>query len=136
VFDIREQEQIVEKQAWSRQAIIASAVVVLAAAMPLTMDAQAYPFAHRISAGSQVATGADEGSTFDKANPTVDGSIIIECRVGFDGRLMSPGNGADTASTLHAVSMPQHPLGPSNCWSGKHNQDAIGGATGGLMTVF
>ena len=124
-----------DKQAWSRQAIVVAAAVALAAAVPLTMKAHAYPFGHRIG-GSQVMMGADGGSTVDKAGPTDDGSIIIEC-VSFDGRMMFYANEADTAPTPHAVSMPQHPLGPSKCWSGGHKRSAIGGGGGGnLMTVF
>ena len=69
-----------DKQAWSRPAIVAA--LALAAAMPLTMDAQAF-YGHGIGAGYQFATGSGEGSTVDKADPTDDGSIIIEC-VGFD----------------------------------------------------
>jgi len=121
-----------DKQAWSRQAIVVAAAVVLAAAMPLTMKAHTHPF----RAGYQVTMGADGGSAVEKADPTDDGSIIIEC-VGFDGRMMPDANKADTASTLYAVSMPQHPLGPSKCWSGEHKRSAIGGgAIGSLMTVF
>ena len=125
-----------DKQAWSRQAIVAAAAVVLAAAVPLAMKAQAYPFGHRIGAGYQVTMGADTASTVGEAGRTDHGSIIIEC-VGFDGAMMPYANEADTASTLHAVSMPQHPLGPSKCWSGEHQRSAVGGgALGGLMTVF
>ena len=125
-----------DKQAWSRQAIVAAAAVVLAAAVPLTMKAHAYPFGHRIGAGYQVTVGADGGAAVDKAHPTDDGSIIIEC-VGFDGRTMRYANEADTASTLHAASMPQHPLGPSQCRSGEHKRSAMGGgASGNLMMVF
>ena len=123
-----------DKQAWSRQAIVVAAAVALAAAVPLTMKAHADPFGHRIG-GYQVTTGPHGGSTVDEAAPTDDGSIIIEC-VGFDGRMMPDANKADTASTLYAVSMPQHPLGPSKCWSGEHKRSAIGGAIGSLMTVF
>jgi hypothetical protein len=125
-----------DKQAWSRQAIVAAAAVVLAAAVPFAMKAQAYPFGHRIGAGYQVMMGADAGSMVDEAGPTDNGSIVIEC-VGFDGAMMPHANEADTASTLHAVSMPQHPLGPSKCWSGEHKRSAVGGgAVGGLMLVF
>jgi hypothetical protein len=124
-----------DKQAWSRQAIVVAAAAVLAAAVPLTMKAHAYPFGHRIG-GYQVTTGADGGSTVDEADPTDDGSIIIECVV-LDGRTMPHANEADTALTLHAVSMPQHPLGPSQCRSGEHKRSATGGgAIGGLMMVF
>ena len=124
-----------DKQASSRQAIVVAAAVALAAAVPLTMKAHAYPFGHRIG-GYQVTTGADGGAAVDQKDPTDDGSIIIEC-VGFDGRMMPHANEADTASTLHAVSMPQHSLGPSKCWPGE--QGAMGGGGGGgagLMTVF
>jgi len=124
-----------DKQAWSRQAIVVAAAVALAAAVPLTMKAHADPFGHRIG-GYQVTTGPQGGSTVDEAAPTDDGSIIIEC-VGFDGRMMPHANEADTASTLHAVSMPQHPLGPSKCWSRERKRSATGGgAVGGLIIVF
>jgi hypothetical protein len=76
-----------DKQAWSRQAIVAAAAVVLAAAVPLAMKAQAYPFGHRIGASYQVMMGADAGSMVDQAGPTDDGSIVIEC-VGFEGAMM------------------------------------------------
>ena len=125
-----------DKQAWSRPALVAAAAIVLAAAVPLTMKAHAYPFGHRIGAGHQVTMGADGGAAVGQKDPTDDGSIIIEC-VGFDGRMMPYANEADTASTLHAASMPQHSLGPSKCWSGEHKRSATGGgAIGGLMMVF
>jgi hypothetical protein len=120
-----------DKQAWSRPAIVAA----LAAAMPLMMDAQAYPYGHRIGTGYQFATGADEGSSVEKADPADDGSIIIEC-VSFDSGTMRFATDAGTASMLHAVSMPQYPLGPSKCWHGEHKEGAMGGGGGGLITVF
>ena len=125
-----------DKQAWSRQAIVVAAAVALAAAVPLTMKAHAYPFGHRIGAGHQVTMGADGGAAVGQKDPTDDGSIIIEC-VGYDGRMMPYANGTDTGSTLHTVSMPQHPLGPSQCRSGEHKRSAVGGgAVGNLMMVF
>jgi hypothetical protein len=119
-----------DKQAWSRPAIVAA--LALAAAMPLTMDAQAF-YGHRIGTGYKFATGAGEGSTVDKADPTDDGSIIIEC-VGFDSGTIRFATDAGTAATLHAVSMPQHSLGPSKCWTGESKEGSTGG--GGLITVF
>lgn len=118
-----------DKQALSRPATIAA--LVLAAAIPLTMEAQAFPYGHRIGTGYQFAAGADEGSN---ANPTDDGSIIIEC-VGFDGGTMRFATDAGTA-LLHAVSMPQHSLGPSKCWHGEPKEGSMGGGGGGLITVF
>ena len=50
-----------DKQAWSRQAIVVAAAVALAAAVPLAMKAHAYPFGHRIG-GYQVTMGVDGGS--------------------------------------------------------------------------
>ncbi len=120
-----------DKQAWSRPAIVAA--LALVAAMPLSVEAQAYLNGHRIGTGYQGAMGADEGSSVDKADPTDDGSIIIEC-VSFDSGTMRYATEAGTASTLHTVSMPQHSLGPSKCWPGE--QGALGGGGGGLMTVF
>src|SRR5262249_58565522 len=116
-----------DKQAWSRQAIVAAAAIVLAAAVPLTMKAQAYSLGHRIGAGYQVTVGADGSSTVGEAGPTDDGSIIIEC-VGFDGRMMFHANEADTAPTLHAVSMPPHPLRPSQSLSRGDKPRAAGGS--------
>jgi len=49
-----------DKQAWSRQAIVVAAAVVLAAAVPLAMKAHAYPFGHRIGAGYQVTMALTE----------------------------------------------------------------------------
>src|SRR5262249_11123313 len=116
--------------------IVAAAAVVLAAAVPLAMKAQAYPFGHRIGAGYQVTIGADAGSTVDEAGSTDGGSIVIQCG-GFGGAMIAPANQGGNASTVHAVSMPQHPLGPSKCWSGEHKRSAVGGgAVGGLMLVF
>jgi hypothetical protein len=124
-----------DKQAWSRQAIVVAAAVALAAAVPFTMKARAYPFGHRIG-GDQVTTGADRGPTVDEKAPTDDDSIIIEC-VGLDGRMIPHANGTDTGSTLHAASMQQRPLGPSQCRSGEHKRSAGGGgAVGNLMMVF
>jgi hypothetical protein len=122
-----------DKQAWSRPAIVAA--LALAAAMPLMMDAQAYPHGHRIGTGYQFAAGADEGSSVEKADPADDGSIIIEC-VSFDSGTMRFATDAGTASTLHAVSMPQHSLGPSKCWAGEPKEGSMGGGGGGLITVF
>jgi hypothetical protein len=121
-----------DKQAWSRLAIVAA--LALAAAMPLTMDAQAF-YGRRIGTGYQFATGAGEGSTVDKADPTDDGSIIIEC-VGFDSGTIRFATDAGTAATLHAVSMPQHSLGPSKCWTGESKEGSMGSGGGGLITVF
>jgi hypothetical protein len=120
-----------DKQALSRPAIVAA--LALVAAMPLTMDAQAFPYGHRIGTGYQFATGAHEGSSVEKADPADDGSIIIEC-VSFDSGTMRYAAEAGTASTLHAVSMPRHSLGPSKCWPGEPKEGSMGG--GGLITVF
>jgi hypothetical protein len=128
-----------DKQALSRPAIVAA--LALAAAIPLTMEAQAFPYGpqafpygHRTGTGYQFAAGADEGSTVDKANPTDDGSIIIEC-VGFDSGTMHSATDAG-AALLHAVSMPQHSLGPSKCWHEEPKEGSMGGGGGGLITVF
>lgn len=123
------------KQAWSRQASVAVAALALAVAMPLMMQAQAYPFDHRIGAGYQVATGAHEDSTTDEADPTDDGSIIIEC-LGFAGPMLPHANEGGAASLLQAVSMPQRSLGPAKCGSGEHKQDSMGSGGGSLITVF
>jgi len=57
---------------------------------------------------------ADEGSSIDSADPTDDGSIVIEC-VAWAG--MRNSETAETAFTLRLASMPQRPLGPTKCWT-------------------
>ena len=111
------------KKAWSRKPLVAAPV--LAALMLLPQEAGAYPFAGGIGVGPrhQLATDgvAGEGSIIDQADPTDDGSIIVEC-VGFLGRARPHLNGTENASMRHAASMPQYPLGPSKCWPGEHKR--------------
>jgi hypothetical protein len=126
-----EEEQIMGKQAWSRQAI--GRAVALSLVMPFTTQAQAYPLGHHIGGAYQMTAGAEQGPALDEAHPKDDGSIIVEC-LGFT-RIVPSGRDADATSTLQTVSMPQHPLGPSTCGPGE-KQGAGGGGSGGLMTVF
>jgi hypothetical protein len=125
VFAMQEQERAMGKKAWSRKPLVAAPAVVLAALMLLPQEAGAYPFAGGIGLGPrhQLATDgvAGEGSIIDQADPTDDGSIIVEC-VGFLGRARPHLNGTENASMRHAASMPQYPLGPSKCWPGEHKR--------------
>jgi len=125
VFAMQEQERAMGKKAWSRKPLVAAPAVVLAALMLLPQEAGAYPFAGGIGVGTrhQLATDgvAGEGSIIDQADPTDDGSIIVEC-VGFLGRARPHLNGTENASMRHAASMPQYPLGPSKCWPGEHKR--------------
>jgi len=122
---MQEQERAMGKKAWSRKPLVAAPAVVLAALMLLAEEAGAYPFDGGIGVGTrhQLATGgvAGEGSIIDEADPTDDGSIIVEC-VGFVGRALAHVNGTENASMRYAVSMPQYLLGPSKCWPGEHKR--------------
>src|SRR5215831_5588855 len=97
-----EEEQIMGKQAWSRQAI--GRAVALALVMPFTTQAQAYPLGHHIGGAYQMTAGAEQGPAIDEAHPKDDGSIIVEC-LGFT-RIVPSGRDADATSTLQTVSMP------------------------------
>lgn len=111
------------KEAWLRRPLVAAPAVAVAALMLLAAEAGACAFDGGIGSGTryQLATRgvAGEGSIIDEADPTDDGSIIVEC-VGFVGRALSHANGAENA--LNAVSVPQYPLGPSKCWPGEHKR--------------
>ena len=113
------------KKAWSRKPLVAAPAVVVAALILLAEEAGAYPFDGGIGVGTrhQLATDgvAGEGSIIDQADPTDDGSIIVEC-VGFLGRARPHLNRTENASMRYAASMPQYPLGPSKCWPGEHKR--------------
>ena len=113
------------KKAWSRKPLVAAPAVVLAALILLAEEAGAYPFDGGIGVGTrhQLATDgvAGEGPIIDEADPTNDGSIIVEC-VGFAARARPRLNGTENASMRYAVSVSQYPLGPSKCWPGEHKR--------------
>src|SRR5262249_11247620 len=89
VFAMQEQERAMGKKAWSRKPLVAAPALVLAALRLLPREAGVYPSAGGMGVGPrhQLATDgvAGEGSIIDQADPTDDGSIIVEC-VGFLGR--------------------------------------------------
>jgi hypothetical protein len=93
----RQMEPIMIKQALARTSIVWQAAT-LGAGAPL--------------ARYHVADEMD-------ANPTDDGSIIIECMALGDRASAEVGESRD-ASTPLLVTLPRRQLGPSSCWSGEH----------------
>jgi hypothetical protein len=100
--------------------VMVTAAAVALAGMSISIRAQAHSLGSGMGAGYHAALAiADEGSSLDSADPTDDGSIVIEC-VAWAG--MRNDDTAETAFTLRLASMPQRPLGPTKCWPRKHKQ--------------
>ena len=76
--------------------------------------AQAYSLGNGYSAAPG---GAHEDSSIDTADPTDDGSIVIEC-VAWGGT--RDGERAEKGYALRLASMPQRHLGPTKCWPRAH----------------
>jgi len=76
--------------------------------------AQAYSLGNGYSAAPG---GAHEDSSIDSADPTDDGSIVIEC-VAWEGT--RDGERAEKGYALRLASMPQRHLGPTKCWPRLH----------------
>ena len=76
--------------------------------------AQAYSLGNGYSAAPG---GAHEDSSIDSADPTDDGSIVIEC-VAWGGT--RDGERAEKGYALRLASMPQRHLGPTKCWPRAH----------------
>jgi hypothetical protein len=76
--------------------------------------AQAYSLGNGYSAAPG---GAHEDSSIDSADPTDDGSIVIEC-VAWGGT--GDGERAEKGYALRLASMPQRHLGPTKCWPRAH----------------
>jgi hypothetical protein len=111
------QEQTMGNQARLWRAMMTASAVALAAGMSITMRAQAHSLGNGMGTGYHAAAAvADEGSSIDSADPTDDGSIVIEC-VAWVG-----GDTSEKAFTLRLASMPQRRLGPTKCWPRKHKQ--------------
>src|SRR5262245_66588261 len=107
---MQEQERAMGKKAWSRKPLVAAPAVVLAALMLLPQEAGAYPFAGGIGVGTRHQLAADgvagEGSIIDQADPTDDGSIIVEC-VCLLLRARTHLNGTGNTSLRHATRKPK-----------------------------
>jgi hypothetical protein len=115
------QEQTMGNQArlW-RVIVTASAVALAVGSTSVSTRAQAYSLGNGMGTGYHAAPGvAGKGSSIDSADPTDEGSIVIEC-VAWAG--MRNGEMAEKAFTLRLASMPQRPLGPTKCWPREHKQ--------------
>ena len=103
-----------------RVMVTAAAVALAIGSMSISIRAQAHSLGDGMGTGYHAApVVADEGSSIDSADPTDEGSIVIEC-VAWAG--MRNGETAETAFPLRLASMPQRPLGPTKCWPRKHKQ--------------
>src|SRR5262249_56132630 len=109
---MQEQERAMGKKAWSRKPLVAAPAVVVAALILLAEEAGAYPFDGGIGVGTrhQLATDgvAGEGPIIDEADPTNDGSIIVEC-VGFAAPARPHLHRTQNASIPHPVTIPPYP---------------------------
>lgn len=114
------------KQPWLQGTIgRGAAVALLTAAMSVPTSAGAHPIgdnpAPRVAHHIVTFGDTDEGPEVDELDPTDDGSIIIEC-VGFAGAAAVNANGPPLGMLMHAVAVPQFPLGPSNCSPKEHRR--------------
>jgi hypothetical protein len=74
--------------------------------------------AYSLGDGYHAAPGvAHEDSSIDSADPTDDGSIVIEC-VAWRGT--RDGERAEKGYALRLASMPERHLGPTKCWPRAH----------------
>ena len=100
--------------------VTASAVALAVGSTSISTRAQAYSLGNGMGTGYHATPGvADEGSNIDSADPTDEGSIVIEC-VAWAG--MRNGDTAEKPFTLRLASMPQRPLAPTKCWPREHKQ--------------
>jgi hypothetical protein len=109
------------KHVWTRSGVARrGAGLGLGLVMLAVLAAEAYaldPVADARHA-MRMAEFSDEGPIGTQADPTGDGSIIVECvtlRDTFDT------NAARMSNPTLAV-MPQYPLGPTKCWPKEHKR--------------
>jgi len=109
------------KQIWTRSGLARGGTALgLGLAMLTVLAAEAYALDPVAQAGRamRMAEFSDENPIGTQADPTEDGSIIVECvtlRDTFDT------NTARTSNSTLAV-MPQYPLGPTKCWPKEHTR--------------
>jgi len=94
--------------------MIVIAVALAGGGASIGTRAQAYSLGNGYSAAPG---GAHEDSSIDSADPTDDGSIVIEC-VAWGGT--RDGERAEKGYALRLASMPQRHLGPTKCWPRAH----------------
>ena len=90
------------------------AVALAGGGASISTRAQAYSLGNGYHAAPGVA---HEDSSIDSADPTDDGSIVIEC-VAWGGT--RDGERAEKGYALRLASMPQRHLGPTKCWPRAH----------------
>jgi hypothetical protein len=94
--------------------IMVIAVALAGGGASIGTRAQAYSLGNGYSAAPG---GAHEDSSIDSADPTDDGSIVIEC-VAWGGT--RDGERAEKGYALRLASMPQRHLGHTKCWPRAH----------------
>lgn len=109
------------KHVWTRSGVARRGTALgLGVGMLTVLAAEAYAFDPVAHAGyaMRMAEFSDESPIGTQADPTEDGSIIVECvtlRETFET------NTARMSNSTLAV-MPQYPLGPTKCWPKEHNR--------------
>jgi hypothetical protein len=106
------------KQALARTSIVWDAAL-LGGAILITIVAGAYHLSEAATLGAGAPLARYHVADEMDANPTDDGSIIIECMALGDRASAEVGESRDTSTPL-LVTLPRRQLGPSSCWSGEH----------------
>jgi hypothetical protein len=109
------------KQDWTGSAVgRGGAALGLGLAVVMVLAAESYAFDLVADAGRamRMAEFSDESPIATQADPTEDGSIIVECVTLHDA---FETNTARTSNSILVV-MPQYPLGPTKCWPKEHKR--------------
>jgi len=109
------------KHVWTRSGAAGGATALgLGLAMLTVLAAEACAFDPAANAGHAMRMDefSDESPIGTQADPTEDGSIIVECVALHDA---FETNTARTSNPIRVV-MPQYPLGPTKCWPKEHKR--------------
>ena len=109
------------RHVWTRSGVArGGAALGLGLAMSMVLAAEAYALDPVAQAGRamRMAEFPDENAIGTQADPTDDGSIIVEC---VTLRNIFDSNTARMINSTLAV-MPQYPLGPTKCWPKEHKR--------------
>jgi|SRR5262245_48002296 hypothetical protein len=107
------------KQDWTGSAVgRGGAALGLGLAVVMVLAAESYAFDLVADAAMRMAEFSDESPIATQADPTEDGSIIVECVTLHDA---FETNTARTSNSIRVV-MPQYPLGPTKCWPKEHKR--------------
>ena len=112
---------MMSKHVWTRSGAVGGDTALgLGLAMLTVLATQAYAFNPVAHAGHAMRMGefSDESPIGTHADPTEDGSIIVECVIL---RETFETNTARMSNSTLAV-MPQYPLGPTKCWPREHKR--------------